>query len=106
MSQRTWVCVTCRKSQRRSQDVSSLMCPICQAACEYVAWKIRIPSPRCRKKWERFWAKYRAEKALLEAFHRGELRENVTLELLNMALHPAQPLAVPAPPLPIPVNPW
>jgi hypothetical protein len=35
-----------------------------------------------------FWSKYRAEKALLDAFHRGDLRESVRLELLNMELHP------------------
>lgn len=37
--------------------------------------------------WDAFWAKYGAEKLLLDAFRRGELREDVTLELLNMQLH-------------------
>jgi hypothetical protein len=87
MSRRTWVCVPCRKSYRRSWDVPSLKCPTCKAECESVHWKIRIPSPGRPKEWERFWEKYRAEKALLEAFRRGELRENVTLELLRMVLH-------------------
>jgi hypothetical protein len=86
MSQRTWVCVPCRKSYRRAQSVQSLRCPTCQAACEYVHWKIRIPSPKRSKAWVEFWTKYRAEKALLNAFHRGELRESVRLELLNMEL--------------------
>jgi hypothetical protein len=86
MSKRTWVCVPCRKSYRRSQDVPTFRCPTCQTACEYVHWKIRIPSPKRPKEWERFWDKYRAEKALLESFHRGELREDVTLELLKMVL--------------------
>ena len=89
MSQRTWVCVPCHKSYRRRQDVPSLPCPMCQEACEYVHWKIRIPSPKRPKAWERFWEKYRAEKALLEAYYRGKLREDVTLELLNMVLHVA-----------------
>jgi DNA-directed RNA polymerase subunit RPC12/RpoP len=89
MSQRTWVCVPCRKSYRRSQEVQLVRCPTCGEECEYVHWKIRIPSPRRPKRWAEFWAKYRAEKALLDAFHRGELRERVRLELLKMELHPA-----------------
>jgi len=89
MSQRTWVCVSCCKSYRRAQDLPSLQCPTCQAACENVHWKIRIPSPKRPKVWAAFWTKYRAEKALLDAFHRGELKESVRLELLNMELHPA-----------------
>ena len=86
MSQRTWVCLPCRKSYRR-EDVQSLRCPTCQEACEYVDWKIRIPSPKWSKAWVQFWTKYRAEKALLDAWHRGDLRESVQLELLKMVLH-------------------
>ncbi len=86
MSQRTWVCVPCRKSYRRSQDVTSLQCPSCKAVCEYVHWKVRIPSPKRSKEWSHFWKKYREEKSLLEAYHRGELREDVSLEILNMVL--------------------
>jgi len=87
MSQRTWVCVPCRKSYRRSQEVQSVVCPTCGAGCEYVHWKIRIPSPKRAKAWAEFWTQYRAEKALLEAHGRGELRETVRLKLLNMELH-------------------
>lgn len=87
MSQRTWVCVPCRKSYRRSQEVQSVRCPTCKAACEGVHWKIRIPSPKRRKVWEEFWDKYRAEKALLDAHQRGELGRSVRLELLNKELH-------------------
>jgi DNA-directed RNA polymerase subunit RPC12/RpoP len=89
MSQRTWVCVSCRKSYRRSQEVPSVRCPTCGSDCEYVHWKIRIPSPRRQKQWDTFWTKYRAEKALLDTAQRGELRESVYLELLNMELHPS-----------------
>jgi hypothetical protein len=60
-----------------------------------VHWKTRLPSPRRAKEWDEFWAKYRAEKALLDAFHRGELHESVTLELLNMQLHVEAPSAAP-----------
>jgi hypothetical protein len=48
---------------------------------------MRVPSPKRTKAWDEFWAKYKAEKALLEAFHRGELKQDVSLELLNMQLH-------------------
>jgi len=47
-----------------------------------------VPSPRRVKEWEAFWAAYRAEKAVLAAYHRGELRETVELPLLNLVLHP------------------
>lgn len=86
MSQRTWVCVPCGKSYRRGQGAEHVLCPHCHGPCEYVHWKMHIPSPRQRKAWNAFWAKYRAEKDLLDAFNRGELRESVTLELLNMHL--------------------
>jgi hypothetical protein len=86
MSRRTWVCVPCGKSYRRGQDVQSLQCPACRAECEFVHWKIRIPSPKQRKTWNEFWAKYGAEKALLQDFDQGRLRETVHLELHNMVL--------------------
>lgn len=55
MSQRTWVCLSCRKSYRRLQDVQSFRCPTCKAESEYVHWKMHIPSPKRRKAWETFW---------------------------------------------------
>ncbi len=88
MSNRTWTCISCRKSYRRSQTVDAVSCPRCHGECEYVHWKIRIPSPRQPKVWDEFWSKYREEKALLDAHRRGDLRHPVTLELLNMHLHP------------------
>ena len=94
MSNRTWTCVPCRKSYRRVQSVTAVECPHCHRPCEYVHWKMRVPSPRRAKQWDEFWAKYRAEKALLDAFSRGELRESVRLELLNMQLHVAEPGSV------------
>lgn len=87
MSNRTWVCIPCRKSYRRIQTIAEVECPTCHAACEYVHWKIRIPSPSQPKVWDQFWAEYRAEKALLDAFHRHELRETTRLRILNMELH-------------------
>lgn len=88
MSNRTWACVPCRKSYRRAQSVEAVVCAECHQPCEAVPWKLRVPSPRRDKEWEAFWAAYRAEKALLEAYRRGELRETLTLPLLNMVLHP------------------
>lgn len=49
---------------------------------------MRVPSPKDAKEWDKFWRKYKKEKALLEAHSRGELREEVSLELLNMHLLP------------------
>jgi hypothetical protein len=77
MSNRTWTCVPCRKSFRRLSTVIALACPHCHQPCEYVHLKIRVPSPRRVKEWTAFWAAYRAEKALLDASYRGELRETV-----------------------------
>jgi hypothetical protein len=94
MSNRTWTCIHCRKSYRRSQSITAVECPTCHEPCEYVHWKIRVPSPKRIKAWDEFWSKYNAEKSLLDAFHRGELRHDVTLELLNMQLHVPVPVTV------------
>jgi hypothetical protein len=88
MSQRTWVCVNCGKSYRRDQLVESVTCALCQEACEYVHWKIHIPSPSKPKAWKEFWEKYRAEKLVLDRYQRGEQSEEVHLEILNMHLIP------------------
>jgi C4-type Zn-finger protein len=89
MSNRTWVCVPCCKSYRRIQSLTSLECPTCHTACEYVHWKIRIPSPKRAKAWDEFWTKYRAEKALLAEFERDKSIKEVNLELLNQHWHRA-----------------
>ena len=89
MSNRTCVCVACRKSYRRVQSLTSLECPTCHAACEYVHWKIRIPSPKRTKAWDEFWVKYRAEKALVAEFGRDKSIKEITLELLNQHWHRA-----------------
>ena len=86
MSNRTWVCLNCRKSYRRVQTVGSVACPICKAACEYVDWKIHIPSPKRARAWNEFWEKYRAEKALIDEFQHDESIKEVRLGLLNQVL--------------------
>ena len=68
------------------QAITAVACSTCHGLCEYVHSKIRVPSPKRIKAWDEFWSKYRAEKSLLDAFHRGELRHDVTLELLNVPL--------------------
>jgi DNA-directed RNA polymerase subunit RPC12/RpoP len=89
MSQRTWVCVPCGRTDRRPQDVPAVRCSKCGRECEYVHWKIRVPSPKHPKRWAEFWAKYRAEKALLDAWSRGELTGVVRLDILNADLDPS-----------------
>ena len=87
MSNRTWVCVPCRKSYRRAQSIDSVACPTCHAACEYVHWKIRIPSPKRTKAWDEFWTKYWTEKALIAEFERDKSIKDIRLELLNRHYH-------------------
>ena len=88
MSQRTWVCVNCGKSYRRDQSIEAVVCALCHDPCEYVHWKIHIPSPRKPKAWQEFWEKYRAEKEILERHHAGTLNEEIHLDILNMRLIP------------------
>ena len=83
MSNRTWACVDCGKSYRRSQSVTAVRCAECGEACESVHWKIHIPSPRKKKEWLSFWAVYRRETALIERFKRDPRIREITLELLN-----------------------
>ena len=83
MSNRTWACVDCGKSYRRSQSVDAVTCSICRSPCEYVHWKLHIPSPRKKKEWSEFWAVYRREKRLIEQFQKDSRIKEITLELLN-----------------------
>ncbi len=87
LSKRTWACIECGKTFRRDQTVQSVRCAHCGQPCEYVHWKIHIPSPKNRKEWNAFWRQYREEKRQLEAFHNGTLTESVRLEILNMQLN-------------------
>jgi hypothetical protein len=75
-----------------------MRCPVCDEPCEFVHWKVRIPSPRRPKEWAAFWDKYRAEKALLDAHARGDVHEPVVLEVLNLTLRPDRPTLSPDPP--------
>jgi hypothetical protein len=86
MSNRTWVCLDCRKSFRRNQTASAVACAQCGRACEYVHWKLHIPSPSKRKEWEAFWTQYLFEKREIRRFQEDDSVEDVTLPLLNQRL--------------------
>lgn len=84
MSNRTWACVDCGKSYRRQQGVEAVICAHCRQPCEYVHWKMRIPSPAKRKDWDAFWTAYRREKSLIARFRNDPSIKEITLELLNL----------------------
>ena len=86
MSNRTWVCVDCGKSYRRDQTVKEVRCALCAEPCEYVHWKIHIPSPKKKKEWGTFWAQYREEKRVIDQFNRDPNMKEVYLPLLNQKL--------------------
>jgi hypothetical protein len=87
MSNRTWVCIKCGKTYRRDQKFNQIVkCALCKKECEYVHWKIHIPSPKNRKIWNQFWKDYTLEKQILNDFSNGKHIENTTLKILNMNL--------------------
>ncbi len=86
MSNRTWACVPCGKTFRRTQSVEELTCPECGEACEFVHWKMHVPPAKHKKRWHDFWQRYRKEKQILAAYFGGELTVDTQLELLNMNL--------------------
>jgi len=89
MSNRTWACISCRKKYRRIQSSDRpVICAICRNECEYVHWKVRVPSPKNEKEWRRFWSIYLSEKQALVKFYNDELIEEITLDILNMKLMP------------------
>ena len=86
MSNRTWACVECGKTYRRPFNVSEVQCAISHRPCEYVHWKIRVPSPKHRKQWEKFWVQYLDEKQRLAEYYANGRKGPLKLELLNMEL--------------------
>jgi hypothetical protein len=81
----TWYCVPCRKRYRQPQSGRAVICQTCRGPCERTLG-IRVPSPKRVKAWDTFWDKYRAERELLDAYGRGEIREAIQLELFNIKL--------------------
>ncbi len=86
MSNRTWVCLACEKSYRRDSKITELPCALCHQPCEYVHWKLHIPSPRRKREWSDFWTRYRLEKQLLKQFENDPRIKEVELELLSRRL--------------------
>jgi hypothetical protein len=87
---RTWNCIKCRRRYRCSA-LPPLVCPTCHRACEHVPFGIKAPTPRRMKAWDEFWTRYKAERALLDAYARGELRESVNLDIFGIRLKPKVP---------------
>jgi hypothetical protein len=82
----TWYCVPCRQRYHQPQSGRAILCAACGGACERPVGGIRVPAPRYVKAWDGFWAQYRAEKALLDAYGSGEERGLVVLELFGLTL--------------------
>ena len=89
MSNRTWACIECGKTYRRDQNSDSpVKCTICGNECEYVHWKIHVPSPKRKKEWRKFWEIYKKEKRLIELWENDQTVGEINLELLNTILMP------------------
>jgi hypothetical protein len=82
----TWCCVPCRQRYRQPQSGRAVVCAACGGPCERPVSGIRVPAPRYAKAWDRFWAQYRVEVALLDAYGRGEAQGPVRLELFGLML--------------------
>jgi hypothetical protein len=87
---RTWNCIKCRRRFRRSA-LPPLACPACHQVCEHIPFGFMVPTPRRKKAWDEFWTQYKTEKALLDAYAVGELRESVKLEIFGINLRPKVP---------------
>jgi hypothetical protein len=87
---RMWNCIKCRKRFRCSA-LPPLVCRNCGDRCEHVPFGIKVPTPTRTKAWDEFWTRYKAERALLDAYTAGELRESVKLEIFGIHLKPKVP---------------
>ena len=83
MSNRTFACLTCRRTQRKPATLSMFRCPACGRECVRVHWKLHVPAPGRRKKWDAFWKQYLLELRLLEQFGAGLGPDVLELPLLN-----------------------
>lgn len=83
MSNRTFACLHCRKLQRKPSVAPSVCCPHCGRECVCVHWKLHVPAPRKKRKWEKFWQQYLLELRLIEQFRAGLIRQSMYLPLLN-----------------------
>jgi hypothetical protein len=83
MSNRTFACLTCRRMQRKPASLAAFRCPACGRDCVRVHWKLHVPAPKKRRKWDRFWAQYLLELRLLEVFRAGGGPPVLELPLLS-----------------------
>jgi len=83
VSNRTFACLRCRKLQRKPASLATFACPQCRSDCIRVHWKLHVPAPRKRRKWDRFWAKYLLELRMIEQFRDGQHGNEMHLPLLN-----------------------
>ncbi|WP_313917046.1 hypothetical protein [Tahibacter sp.] len=84
MSNRTFACLDCRKLQRKpSQRAVAVICPHCRQECIVVAWKLHVPAPRKRKKWDAFWKQYLLELRLIQQKRANPHMGSMYLPLLN-----------------------
>ena len=52
---------------------------------------IKMPAPRRTKAWDELRSRYKAKRALLDAYTTGEVRENVKLEIFGIDQKPKVP---------------
>ena len=81
LSNRTYACIPCGKTFRIELVRGDYSCPLCGGACESVGLKLRVPSPKNRKRWLRFWEDVREDKRTLLAWYQGELKVDTELKL-------------------------
>lgn len=85
MSNRTYACLDCRKLQRKPAQRDTVLCPLCRRECIGVHWKLHVPAPRKRRKWEAFWKQYLLELRLLAEYHANPQIRRLELPLLNQS---------------------
>ena len=83
MSNRSFACLACRKLQRKPQSLPAFRCPHCGADCIRVHWKLHVPAPRKRRKWDAFWKQYLLELHMIEEFKASPHIAEIRLPLLN-----------------------
>jgi len=83
MSNRTFACLYCRKLQRKDQNIESFHCPLCGRETIRVHWKLHVPAPSKKKKWDSFWERYLLELRQIEEFRSNKNIRELRLPLLN-----------------------
>jgi hypothetical protein len=101
MSNRTWVCFTCRKSMRRAasygperEPAAVVRCSDCGEPCSYLGYKIPVPSRRDRQGWDDLRAQL--EHQALSERNEGECRATrakhaIEREIAELERRPSDP---------------